>query len=202
MTEQFDENIKGMLAGLALGAGAAMGGDSEPSDNNKPGIEQSSEKPQLVKGKLNVEYHIINKLMAKGLTHIAAIGVVANLKAESKLDPTTKQIARYKPLRYGPGRGLAQWEMGGRFDTDRINLVDFAERRGTDWTDLDTQIDFILHEMTVHPEYKRVLILLNNAESVEEATKIFLTKYEKAGIPHMGNRLEFARYLKDKYNIK
>jgi hypothetical protein len=142
-----------------------------------------------------------NMLTNGGLTHVAAIGIIANLQAESKLDPTTKQIAKYKPvIKYGPGRGLAQWEKGGRFDTDRINLVNFASKRGKDWTDFDTQIEFILHELNVHPEYKRVKELLNNSKTIEEAIKIFLNKYEKAGIPHLGNRLQYGKNLQKKYD--
>ena len=131
--------------------------------------------------------YIMNRLEGGGLTPTAAVGIVANLKAESNLDPAIKQLSG------GPGRGLAQWERGGRFDTDRINLLKFAEKRGTDWTDLDTQVDFIIHEMAVHPEYKRVKDMLNKAQDIEEATMIFLTKYEKAGKPHTSNRLKYAQ---------
>jgi len=141
----------------------------------------------------STEQSIHSKLVRGGLTPIAAAGVVANLWAESKLDPAAKQ---YKG---GPGRGVAQWEKKGRFDTDRINLVGFAEKRGTDWTDLDTQIAFILHELDVHPEYRRVKKLLNSAESVDEATTIFLKKYEKAGIEHADKRLAYGREFYDKY---
>ena len=47
--------------------------------------------------------------------------------------------------------------------------------------------------MTVHPEYKRVKDMLNKAQDIEEATMIFLTKYEKAGKPHTSNRLKYAQ---------
>ena len=133
--------------------------------------------------------YIINRLESGGLTPTAAVGIVANLKAESNLDPSIKQFSG------GPGRGLAQWEKGGRYDTDPINLVKFAKKRGTNWSDLDTQIDFILHEMDKHPEYKRVKDMLNSAGNVEDATLIFLKKYEKAGTPHTDKRLEFAKNL-------
>ena len=141
----------------------------------------------------STEQSIHSKLVQGGLTPIAAAGVVANLWAESKLDPAAKQYGD------GRGRGLAQWEKKGRFDTDRINLVNFAEERGTNWRDLDTQIAFILHELDVHPEYRKVKDLLNSAESVDEATTIFLKKYEKAGIEHAEKRLEYGRKFYNKY---
>ena len=133
--------------------------------------------------------YIINRLKGGGLTPTAAVGIVANLKAESNLDPAIKQFSG------GPGRGLAQWEKGGRYDTDPINLVKFAKKKGTNWSDLDTQIDFILHEMDRHPEYKKVKDMLNKSDSVEDATLIFLKKYEKAGTPHTDKRLKFAKDL-------
>ena len=133
--------------------------------------------------------YIMNRLEGGGLTPTAAVGIVANLKAESNLDPAIKQLSG------GPGRGLAQWEKGGRYDTDPINLVKFAKNQGTNWSDLDTQIDFILHEMDRHPEYKRVKDMLNKAGNVEDATLIFLKKYEKAGTPHTDKRLKFAKDL-------
>jgi len=135
--------------------------------------------------------YIVNRLHKGGLTTTAAVGIVANLKAESNLNPSIKQYGG------GPGRGLAQWEKGGRYDTDPINLVKFAKRKGTDWSDLDTQIDFILYEMDRHPEYKRVKEMLNNTDNVEDATLIFLKKYEKAGTPHTSKRIKYAEELND-----
>jgi len=135
--------------------------------------------------------YIMNRLEGGGLTPTAAVGIVANLKAESNLDPAIKQLSG------GPGRGLAQWEKGGRYDTDPINLVKFAKKKGTNWSDLDTQIDFILHEMERHPEYKKVKDMLNKAGNVEDATLIFLKKYEKAGTPHTDKRLKFAKDLEN-----
>lgn len=137
------------------------------------------------------EQYIYNKLIKGGLTHIAAIGILANLKIESYLDPAKHQLGG------GPGRGLAQWEKGGRYDTDRVNLVNFAKKRGKDWTDLNTQIDFILHEMSVLKEYRKVKEMLNRAKTIEDATLIFLTKYEKAGKPHTTTRQQAAAELDD-----
>lgn len=159
--------------------------------------EEVESKP--IKVKPNIKYgpekgspeYIVDRLRKGGLTPIAAVGIVANLKAESNLDPAIKQYGG------GPGRGLAQWEKGGRYDTDPINLVKFAKKQGTDWSDLDTQIDFILYEMDRHPEYRRVKEMLNNTDNVEDATLIFLRKYEKAGIPHTSKRVKYAEDLKE-----
>ena len=223
MTEQFDEGVKEVvMTMLSLGATAyetdyilnQLNKSSEPIEQKITAVKQADNiikspkfdqvasevinrlekeveeveevKPAPEKG--SPEY-IINRLVNGGLTKTAAIGVVANLKAESNLDPGIKQIGG------GPGRGLAQWEKGGRYDTDPINLNKFATKKGTNWADLDTQIDFILYEMDKHPEYRKVKDQLNKTDSVEKATLIFLKKYEKAGTPHTDKRLKYAKEL-------
>ena len=159
---------------------------------------EQEQEPVLVKpnvkrtAKKGSPEYIIDRLMNGGLTETAAIGIVANLKAESNLDPAIKQYGG------GPGRGLAQWEKGGRYDTDPINLSKFAKKKGTNWSDLDTQIDFILYEMERHPEYRRVKELLNQTDNVKNATLLFLRKYEKAGTPHTAKRLKYAEELSSK----
>ena len=179
----------------------------DPGDKNQPSsqvsfVERFFGIRPVVAGTLNENQspllndqakYIFDRLVAGGLTDIAAGGVVANLGVETgyTYNPSTKQGGG------GLGRGLAQWEKGGRFDTDPINLVDFAKSRGTSWNDLDTQIDFILHEMNVHPEYIKVKAKLNNAKNVDESTKIFLNQYEKAGTPHLQRRLNVGQAIMD-----
>lgn len=220
MTEQFDEGVKEIvMTMLSLGATAyetdyilnQLNKSSEPIEQKISAVKQADNiikspkfdqvaaavikkleqevkevKPAPKKGSPD---YIIDKLINGGLTKTAAIGVVANLKAESNLDPGIKQMGG------GPGRGLAQWEKGGRYDTDPINLNKFAAKKGTSWADLDTQIDFILYEMDKHPEYRKVKEQLNKTDSVEKATLIFLKKYEKAGTPHTDKRLKYAKEL-------
>mgnify|MGYP003630640556 FL=1 len=217
MTEQFDEGVKEIvMTMLSLGATAyeadyvldQLKKTPEPIEQKIAAVKQADDiikspkfdqvaaevintlerEVKTVVAKGSPQY-IIDRLVNGGLTKTAAIGVVANLKAESNLDPGIKQRGG------GPGRGLAQWEKGGRYDTDPINLNKFAAKKGTTWSDLDTQIDFILYEMEKHPEYRRVKEQLNNTDSIEQATLIFLKKYEKAGTPHTDKRLQYAKEL-------
>jgi len=135
--------------------------------------------------------HILNRLIRGGLTPTAAAGIVSNIGVESAYtyDPNTHQGGG------GPGRGLVQWEKGGRFDTDNINLQSFAKSRGKSWNDMNTQIDFILHELNTHPEYKAVKNKINKSKSISDATGIFLKEYEKAGTPHIEDRLKVGSQL-------
>jgi hypothetical protein len=134
---------------------------------------------------------IFDRLVKGGLTPNAAAGIVANIGVETgyTYDQNTHQRGG------GPGRGLVQWEKGGRFDTDRINLMSFAKDRGTSWNNLNTQTDFILHELNTHPEYKKVKSKINSAKDVPTATNIFLREYEKAGTPHTQDRMKVAQQI-------
>jgi len=158
------------------------------------GMGQPEQKQEggLVKGNAKSIY---DRLIMGGMSIPAARGILANIGVETgyTYDPKTVQDGG------GPGRGLVQWEKGGRFDTDRINLVNFAKNRGTSWDDMNTQVDFILHEMNTHPEYMRLKPKLNTAKSTRAATELFLTDYEKAGKPHTDRRFKVADTL-DKMN--
>lgn len=135
--------------------------------------------------------HIYNRLISKGLTSTAAMGIVSNIGVETgyTYDPSTMQQGG------GPGRGLVQWEQGGRYDTDNINLMSFAESRRKPWNDLNTQIDFIIHELNNHPEFREVRNIINTAKTVQEATEVFLTRYEKAGVGHLDRRYAVGEQL-------
>ena len=151
-------------------------------------------KPTLVNSRA---MYIYNKLVSKGLSPTAAMGVVANIGVETgyTYSPSITQQGG------GPGRGLAQWESGGRFDKDKINLMDFARSRKSNWNNLGTQIDFIVHELNNHPEFIPLKSDLNKAKNVQEATQLFLTRYEKAGVSHLDRRLEVGKQLQEKLKV-
>lgn len=75
-------------------------------------------------------------LLALGLTPGAATGVVGNLIAESSVDPRAVQPG-------GPGRGIAQWSAGARWD----QLLSWARSHNADPYALGTQEAFMVKEM-------------------------------------------------------
>ena len=152
------------------------------------GQPQQKQEGGLIKGNAKAIY---DRLIMGGMSVPASRGILANIGVETAYtyDPKTVQGDG------GPGRGLVQWEKGGRYDTDRINLVDFAKSKGTAWDDLNTQVDFILHEMNTHPEYMRLKPKLNAAKSTKDATELFLRDYEKASSPHTERRHEVGNQL-------
>src|SRR5580765_5689939 len=63
--------------------------------------------------------------IGKGLSSVQSAGIIGNLDVESGVDPTKYQCGG------GPGRGIAQWSAGGRWDTDsNDNLVAYAAQHG------------------------------------------------------------------------
>lgn len=81
----------------------------------------------------------------KGLTAAQAAGIVGNLIQESGVNPKSVQKG-------GPGRGIAQWSAGGRWDSGKNSLKSWAGSK--DPLDLLTQLDFMWYEMTKVPGWK------------------------------------------------
>lgn len=72
----------------------------------------------------------------KGWSHEAAAGITANLEKESGFDPTALGDG-------GQSHGIGQWNKE-RFAA----LQQFAASRGKEWTDYQTQLAFVHHELT------------------------------------------------------
>lgn len=137
------------------------------------------------------EQKIWNYLIAHGLTPCGAAGLMGNLYAESGLSPTNLQNTYEKKLGYtdaaytaavdsgaytnftrdSAGYGLAQWTYWSR----KQNLLDFAKNAGKSIGDLETQLEFLLKELTSYG----LLATLKSASSVREASDLILLKFEK-----------------------
>jgi hypothetical protein len=134
---------------------------------------------------------------AKGLTNFQAAGVVGNLDQESGIDPTISQFGG------GPGRGIAQWSAGGRWDTaDGDNVLAFAAEHGQSEYSLELQLDFIWYELTTFPEYG--LEELQATDNLADATQVFEDKYEGcvyANYPvcALPMRIQYAQDVLDNY---
>lgn len=125
--------------------------------------------------------YIQKKLISMGFTASAAAGVVGNLIQESGL--RTDAIGDN-----GTSGGLAQWH-NERLDA----LKRFAAARGKDWTDLDTQIEFLAEEMRT--SYADTYAKMQSAELPEIAGKIMTDEYEipDPASANYGQRIANAR---------
>lgn len=135
---------------------------------------------------------VYDYFIAKGLTPVQAAGIVGNLMQESNCSPTAVQSG-------GPGRGIAQWSVGGRWDHDRNdNAVAFAAGRGASVWSLTLQLDFIWYELTTFSYYG--LAQLRAATTVTAATVAFQSRFEGCGTCVQTQRIAYANQALAAYN--
>lgn len=113
--------------------------------------------------------HAVSRFVFKhGFSANQAFGIVGNLIQESVMDPT---IVGDK----GRSHGLGQWNNGSDINSTKGRLADlkaFAEKNGTDWHDLDTQIDFVVYELRTSE--KAAMKRLIASTTIEQATKAMI----------------------------
>ena len=124
--------------------------------------------------------------------HIA--GALANFETEAPgLKPNTYQDGG------GPGRGIAQWETPGRWDTA-------MKKYGPSIINsLPLQLDYVKHEMdTGNPDSegspqlpygRNTKSTWLNSTNLIDATTNFMKAYEAPGIPHLDRRLANAKNI-------
>lgn len=129
--------------------------------------------------------------LAKGLTPIQSAGIIGNLDQESGMDPTISQYGG------GPGRGIAQWSAGGRWDTTpNANVVWFANQQGESKWSLNLQLEFIWWEFT-HVGYG--FNHLKQATTIVQAVTVFQNEYEICGACAQANRIAHAQAAYDQF---
>ncbi|HEX3761171.1 MAG TPA: phage tail tip lysozyme [Kofleriaceae bacterium] len=126
-----------------------------------------------------------NFFVRKGLSKVQAAGVVGNLVQESGIHPGSVEAG-------GPGRGIAQWSLGGRWDRSaNDNLRWYAAMHRMAPGALDTQLDFIWYELMTFRGYG--LAALRAASTVAQATHAFAASFEACGACNEPRRIAFAQ---------
>lgn len=115
---------------------------------------------------------------------------MANLYHESGLESSRLQNGG------GPGRGLAQWE-GPRFTA----LQEFARGRSKSWTDLPTQLDFLMHEMKTNHS-SGFMDYFRNTDSASKAAAKFENEFERPAVNHNAERGSTAEQFFNDYRYK
>lgn len=134
-----------------------------------------------------MEQQIIAGLMARGLSEAQAKGVVANMIAESRLNPGINEIAPVVPGSRG-GYGLNQWT-GPR----RRQYEEYAQTQGAPLDDLNTQLDFTMWEL--QNTERRAGDALRAADDPVEAARVYSEMFLRPGVPHMDRRMSEAARL-------
>lgn len=132
------------------------------------------------------EHTAYDFFVGKGLKSFQAAAIVGNLEQESDVDPTAIEYGG------GPGRGIAQWSTGGRWNSDHDdNMVWYASVHGENEWSLTPQLDFIWYELETYSAYG--LSELRSSADVSEATYVFQDRFEECGECDQSNRLAYAK---------
>lgn len=165
------------------------------------------------------EEQIWNYLIAAIKNPFGVAGLMGNLYAESALNPQNLQNTYEKKLgftdasytkavdsdkyhnfvRDSAGYGLAQWTYWSR----KENLLAFAQRAKKSIGDLETQLVFLMDELT--NGYPSVLRILKNGKTVRETSDAVLLKFERPanqGESVQKKRAEYGQKYYDKYADK
>jgi hypothetical protein len=112
-------------------------------------------------------------LQSRGLSKVAASGVVGNIWQESSGDPNA------------PGGGLVQW-IGSRWTA----LVAFAQLQGLSPNSESAQLQYLVHELFT--QYPGLVNQINSASSPAEAATLVSQQYERPSTPMLSNRINYA----------
>lgn len=117
----------------------------------------------------NPAMYVMSRLVGSGIDEQTAAGIVGGLMQES--GGNTVDLSTTAENSSG-AYGIAQW-------LDRRGALEaFAKERGTDPSDLDTQIDFLIHEL--QGSEGEALSKIKGAKSVEEAGVLADQYYERS----------------------
>lgn len=138
-----------------------------------------------------------------GYSKQATAGVMGNAYAESGVNPTTVQSGGK-----GPAAGMFQWENYNTKSGRWLNMSNHAKSKGREWTDLQSQIEWMDQEM--QGKDSTTLYHLKNKvggydkfkalTDINTATRVFEESFERAGVPAMQKRYNAANQYYQKYN--
>lgn len=106
-------------------------------------------------------------LKAAGYSDIQVAGIIGNLYQESGLNPARVESN-------GEGIGLVQWSFGRK-----QSLINYASSKGKDWSDLESQLEFLVSELDSKQFYQPYKDTFMNPYSVNEATETFCFGFER-----------------------
>lgn len=165
----------------------ASGNILDPEDY----VSQSNPRPTLTQISVdNIEQECWNFLISKGVSEAGAAAIMGNIAQESGFDPTAVNSIG--------ATGLCQW-LGGRRDA----LLSYATSVGRNYTDAGVQMEFLWMEFDPSVQKTNgaaqqvdssVFNSIVNATSIEEATRLFMQKFERPGSSEgmLNKRINFA----------
>ena len=161
----------------------------------------------------SISDQVWNYLRTAGFTEEAAAGVMGNLYQESGMDPTKLQNG------VGPAAGLLQMEKYKDYSTRWGRMAKKAEAKGKEWTDLESQLEFLIEDMPGQfkqytgrkPHYynngewcwwpeKVTVDQFKKLTDIDKATEIFERVFLRASKPNMPRRNKHAHLYYETYH--
>lgn len=182
--------LVGIIIGL-LGADTASAGEGY---NSMEGIVGNT-----------VEEKVWFSLKNIGISEYAVAGVMGNIEGESSFDPNCVESN-------GEGIGLCQWSFGRK-----TQLQKYATSKGVEWSDVDTQIEFLIGEITKGggangyasfqmsgTHYGYTYDTWYKATDTDTATEAFMAVFERPDmtVAHTDRRKKSAKEYYEKYKGK
>ena len=176
--------LRATVMSLLAAAATLAAGCAAPTSDEVDGTESSG---ALTSGeKTAYEFFV-----AKGLKNYQSAGIIGNLIQESNVNPDSAQYG-------GPGRGIAQWSEGGRWNADgRDNAEWYASTQHASVDSLNLQLEFVWYELTTFSGYG--LAELRAAGNVGEATIAFQDRFEGCGECRESQRIDYAQQVLTEY---
>lgn len=167
------------------GAGSQPGSQTGGSSNTVPTVT-SNNAAKAIADDLEQRY---------GLTPTQAAGVLGNFQQESGMQCNVNQGGKTgQPngdCSGGAGWGVAQWD-GDR----KAQEIAYAREHHLDPGSIQANIGFMNQELD--GPYNSTIRDIKKTNNVQDAALVWERDYEKAGVPVMGNREQYAEnYLKE-----
>jgi len=168
---------------------AFIGCATDPSDDDDAPDDGTSMTEQELSSNQHAAF---NYFVARGLTKRQAAGIVGNLIQESSVIPTAKEFGG------GPGRGIAQWSVGGRWNVSHHdNMTWYASQHGLSRWGLTAQLRFTWYEL--HDVGGYGLSALRKTTTIAGATIAFERDFEKCGTCAQTKRINYAKQVYNAY---
>jgi Phage tail lysozyme len=174
------------LASCALITVSVLAAACSGADPNADTAGTSSD--ELVSGNAKTAFEFF---VGKGLTEIQSAAIVGNLQQESSINPSSVQPG-------GPGRGIAQWSTGARWNvSSHDNVAWYAAQQGASVHSLSLQLEFIWYELENFDQYG--LSSLQAATTVSTAVHAFQKDFEICGACNASRRVSYAQAVLKAY---
>ena len=146
----------------------------------------------LKEKKMSNKKKVYNKLKGLGFSTAATAGIMGNIAIETGGTYDYKQKQRGG----GKGRGLFQMEVGNAVSEDYAKFLDASDKEDS----LDSQLEYMHHSIYKDPKVvghgnAKKLRNVFTGGTAEEVAELFMSKWEKPGIPHLEKRVEVAKTL-------